>query len=101
MVKQCSLVYLNPHTKAVPKQLMADRTHTITNPKQSMDNKNATSLSTKLNPLKRQSSAGSGVRVLAPAQLLRPASQPRAISSTQQNQNKESAQLRPLHKASL
>jgi len=104
MVKQRSLGYLNPPTKAVPKQLMADRTHTITNSKQSMDNKNANSLSTKLNPLKRQSSAGSGVRVLAPAQLLRPASQPRAISSTQQNQNKESApstQLRPLHKTSL
>jgi len=104
MVKQRSLGYLNPPTKAVSKQLMADRTHTITNSKQSMDNKNANSLSTKLNPLKRQSSAGSGVRVLAPAQLLRPASQPRAISSTQQNQNKESApstQLRPLHKTSL
>jgi len=104
MVKQRSLGYLNPPTKAVPKQLMADRTHTITNSKQSMDNKNATNLSTKLNPLKRQSSAGSGVRVLAPAQLLRPASQPRAISSTQQNQNKASAQstqLRPLHKTSL
>jgi len=104
MVKQRSLGYLNPPTKAVPKQLMADRTHTITNSKQPMDNKNATSLSTKLNPLKRQSSAGSGVRVLAPAQLLRPASQPRAIPSTQQNQNKEyapSTQLRPLHKTSL
>ena len=61
MVKQRSLGYLNPPTKAVPKQLMADRTHTITNSKQPMDNKNATSLSTKLNPLKRQSSAGSGV----------------------------------------
>merc|ERR1719481_457608 len=104
MVKQRSLGYLNPPTKAVSKQLMADRTHTITNSKQSMDNKNANSLSTKLNPLKRQSSAGSGVRVLAPARLLRPASQPRAISSIQQNQNKESApstQLRPLHKTSL
>ena len=61
MVKQRSLGYLNPPTKAVPKQLMADRTHTITNSKQPMDNKNATSLSTKLNPLKRQSSAGSRV----------------------------------------
>jgi len=104
MVKQRPLGYLNPPTKAVPRQLMADRTHTITNSNQSMDNKNATSLSTKLNPLKRQSSAGSGVRVLAPAQLLRPASQPRAIPSTQQNQNKEyapSTQLRPLHKTSL
>jgi len=104
MVKQRSLGYLNPPTKAVPKQLMSDRTHTITNSNRSMDNKNATSLSTKLNPLKRQSSAGSGVRVLAPAQLLRPASQPRPIPSTQQNQRKEfapSTQLRPLHKTSL
>ena len=61
MVKQRFLGYLNPPAKAVPKQLMADRTHTITNSKQSMDIKNATSLSTKFNPLKRQSSAGSGV----------------------------------------
>ena len=60
MVKQRSLGYLNPPTKVVSKQLMADRRHTISNTKQSMD-KNATSLSTKLNPLKRQSSAGSGV----------------------------------------
>ena len=61
MRKQRFLGYLNPPAQAVPKQLMADRTHTIANSKQSMDIKKATNLSTKLSPLKRQSSAGSGV----------------------------------------